>query len=273
MTKRIFWYMICSLMAVLFLFPLVWMLASSFKEEPFIISQIGSLKAFLPFPFTASNYADALRRVPLFLYALNSIVISGTIVAVGVIVNSMAGYALARIKFPGSNLIFLIVISLIIIPLESIIIPLFLIVNKFGWTDTYKGLIIPFIANAFSIFLYRQYFLGFPKALEDAARMDGLGTFGIYLRIAMPLAWPVTATVAIITFVASWNDFLWPLIITTGEARRPLQVGLSYFFHQPPIQWGDIMAFSTLTLIPMLIIFVAAQKYFVKGISRAGLKG
>ncbi len=273
MTKRIAWYSICTLLALVFLFPIVWMVASSFKEEPFILSQIGSWKAFLPFPLTLDNYIDAARRVPLIIYAVNSIVISGSTVVLGILVNSMAGYALARVKFPGSTVILVMIIALIIIPLESIIIPLFLIVNKLGWVDTYRGLIAPFVANAFAIFLYRQFFLGFPKALEEAAHMDGVGTIGIYWKIAMPLAWPVTATVAVITFVASWNDFLWPLIVTTGEERRPLQVGLSYFFHQPPIQWGDIMAFSTLTLIPLLILFVAAQKYFVKGIARAGLKG
>ena len=270
--KKTLWYIICSILAICFLFPLIWMIASSLKEEPFIISHVNSVKAFLPFPFTISNYTDAMRRVPLLRYAINSIFISSSIVIIGIIVNSLAGYALARIKFPGRSIIMLAIIALIIIPLESIIVPLFLITNRLGWIDTFKGLIIPFIANAFSIFLYRQFFLNFPKSLEESAKIDGVGFFGIYFKIAMPLAMPITATVAIINFVASWNEFLWPLIITTDGSRRPLQVGLSYFFHQPPVQWGDIMAFSTITLIPILTLFIFAQKYFIKGISRSGIK-
>jgi len=270
--QKIIWFIVCALFAILFVTPLLWMLAASLKPESEIMTTIGSLTAFIPNDFSLQNYADVMRRVPFLIYLSNSIVICFVIVGSGILVNSMAGYALARLRFRGKNFFLSLIIALIIVPFETILVPLFLEVNTLGWIDTYYGLTIPFIANAFNIFLFRQFFLGLPRSLEEAAVIDGASFFSIYFRIILPLSKPVVAATSIITFSVYWSDFLWPLIVTTGGARRTLAVGLGYFFHQPPIQWGDVMAYSVLSILPMILLFIFFQRAFVKGIASTGLK-
>jgi multiple sugar transport system permease protein len=189
------------------------------------------------------------------------------------LVNSLIGYALARLHFKGQRLILAVIVALIIIPIEAVVIPMLLMVNRFGWLDSYHVQIIPFIADAFSIFLFYQFFIGIPKDLDEAALVDGASPFRIYWSIILPLSRPVFATVAILQFLTRWGDFLWPLMVTRGEEYRPLPVAIQQFFSQDPKVWGDIFAFAAMITIPVLIVFLLFQKWFVQSVATSGVKG
>lgn len=219
------------------------------------------------------NYQDVFAQMPFKRFMLNSVFIVSTIVIFGLTVNSLIAYALARLRFKGRGVLLTIIIALIIIPLEAVVVPLLLIVNRFGWLDSYHVQIIPFIADPFSIFLFYQFFIGLPKDMEEAALVDGASLFGIYWRIVLPLSRPVFATVAILQFLLHWNDFLWPLMVTRGETYRPLMVAIQQFFSQDPKVWGDIMAFASMITIPVLIVFLLFQKWFVQSVATTGVKG
>jgi multiple sugar transport system permease protein len=203
----------------------------------------------------------------------NSVLITAGTVAAGLMINSMIAYALARLRFKGQGLIITIIISLIIIPIESVVIPLLLIVNSWGWIDSYHVQIIPFIADPFSIFLFYQFFIRLPKELDEAAFVDGAGPFKIYRSIIIPLSRPVFASVAILQSMFRWGEFLWPLMVTRGEAYRPLPVAIQQFFSQDPKLWGDIFAFASMITIPLLVIFLLFQKWFVHSVASSGIKG
>ncbi|OYD59851.1 ABC transporter permease [Fictibacillus aquaticus] len=264
--------MVLIILACLFLFPLVWMVISSFKTESRIFMDLTSFNAFLPTDFTFANYSAVFERIPFFRYIITSTLYVSVIVVLGLFVNSLAAYAFARMTFKGRDVLFAAVVALIIIPFESILLPLYLIVDELDWLNTYQALIVPFIANAFNIFMFRQFFLNLPKELEESARMDGASTLRIFFQIVIPLSKPVFITVALLTFITHWGDFMWPLIATTDESVRPLQVGMQFFFHQPPVKYGHIMAALTMGTIPLLLIFLFFQKYYVRGIASAGMK-
>lgn len=219
------------------------------------------------------NYRDVFTQMPFKRFLGNSVLIVSTIVFFGLTINSLIAYALARLRFPGRGILLTIIIALIIIPLEAVVVPLLLIVNRFGWLDSYHVQIIPFIADPFSIFLFYQFFIGLPKDMEEAALVDGASLFGIYWKIVLPLSRPVFATVAILKFLLHWNDFLWPLMVTRGETYRPLMVAIQQFFSQDPKVWGDIMAFASMITIPVLIVFLLFQKWFVQSVATTGVKG
>jgi len=219
------------------------------------------------------NYQDVFDQMPFTRFILNSLLIAGLIVIFGLGVNSLAAYALARLNFKGRTLVLMGLIALIIIPLEAVVVPLLIMVNRFGWLDSYHVQIIPFIADPFSIFLFYQFFINLPKALEEAAFMDGAGLFEIYWRIILPLSRPIFATVAILKFLTHWNDFLWPLMVTRGETYRPLMVAIQQFFSQNSQSMGDIMAFAAMITIPVLLIFLLFQKWFVQSVATSGVKG
>lgn len=219
------------------------------------------------------NFQDVFDQMPFPRFVFNSLFIVGIIVCVGLIINSMMAYALARLNFKGRNIVLGVLIALIIIPLEAVVVPLLMIVNRLGWLDSYHVQIIPFLADPFSLFLFYQFFINLPKALEEAALVDGAGLFEIYWRIVLPLSRPVFATVAILKFLTHWNDFLWPLMVTRGESFRPLMVAIQLFFSQDPKYWGDIMAFAAMITIPVLIVFLLFQKWFVQSVATTGVKG
>ncbi len=219
------------------------------------------------------NYQDVFDQLPFRRYVSNSVFIVGTIVVFGLGINSLVAYALARLRFTGRSLLLAVMVALIIIPLEAVVVPLLLIVNRLGWLDSYHVQIIPFMADPFSIFLFYQFFIGLPRDMEEAALVDGASLFEIYWRIILPLSRPVFATVAILQFLFHWNDFLWPLMVTRGETYRPLMVGIQQFFSQDPKVWGDIMAFASMITIPVLIVFLLFQKWFVQSVATTGVKG
>jgi len=267
---------------VFFLFPVVFMIMSSIKEDEFqVITDMSSLKAFVPIgELGLQNYRDVFNSLNFGQQFFNSVLIMILIVLFGLLVNSMIAYALARLQFKGKNIMLSVVIALIIIPFEAVAVPLLIIVNQlpwFGgattWLDTYHVQIFPFIADAFSIFLFYQFFINIPKDLEEAAMIDGASLFGIYWRIVIPLSRPIIATVAILQSLNSWNRFMWPLMVTRGEEVRPLTVGIQAFFGQSPRLWGDLMAFASMITIPVLIVFLLFQKWFVQSVASTGIKG
>ncbi len=267
-------YVVMTVLAAFFLFPLVYMLASSFKSDGAVLSGSDSLQAFAPTPFVGlENYGDAAQRASFFRVFANSVIISGAIVGLGLIVNSLLGYALARLRFAGRALIVVIIIALIIIPFEALAVPLLFMSAELGWLDTYHVQILPFIANPLFIYLFYTFFLSVPVALEEAARIDGAGTVRIFVSVVAPMAKPAYATMAILGFMFSWGQLLWPVMVTRGIDVRPLPLGIGTFKTTPPVQWGDIMAYATMMTVPLLIVFLLFQRYFVAGVASSGVKG
>lgn len=285
--RRTWSYLAMSALAVFFLFPLVFMVVSSLKPDSQILSDTGSLRAFLPVgDVSLQNYADVFDRVPVGRFMLNSVLVTTAIVVLGLFVNSLCGFALSRLRWRGRGLVLSVVIATLIVPFETIAVPMVYWVSKlptlvfengvpkydFGWLNTYQVQIVPFIANAFSIFLFTQYFSTIPRSLDEAARIDGAGWFTIYRRIVVPLAGPAFATVAILTFLPAWNSYLWPLMTVQQESLRPVMVGMQYFF-QLNTAWGEIMAYTSMITVPVLVVFLAFQRAFVSSVAASGVKG
>ncbi|MEV6012698.1 carbohydrate ABC transporter permease [Streptomyces sp. NPDC051976] len=274
-------------LALFFAFPIVFMLVSSFKPDQQIFKDLGNIRAFLPVgDVSLDNYRAVFDRVPATRFLVNSLVISAVTVALGIVVNSLAAFALSRMRWPGRRLALTLIIATLVVPFETFALPMVWWVNKLpwlqlngfhlvitqGWLDTYRVQILPFVANAFSIFLFHQYFQSIPKELDEAALMDGASWFGVYRRIIMPLSGPAVATVAILTFLPMWNSYLWPLMTIQDEHLRPVMIGLQYFF-QLNVSWGQIMAYSTMITVPVLALFLAFQRSFINSIASSGVKG
>ena len=275
-------YLFMSLLAVFFLFPIVFMLVASFKsDETQVMRDMSTLYAFVPRgELGLQNYRDVFEQTSFDRLMLNSVFIVGAMVMGGLMVNSLTAYALARLRFRGRGLLLGVIVALIIIPFEAVAVPLLLLVNRFPWfggattwLDSYHVQIIPFIADAFSIFLFYQFFINIPKDLEEAALVDGAGLLRIFWNIVVPLSRPVFATVAILQFLSHWGDFLWPLMVTRGIEYRPLTVGMQQYFGLDPKIWGDIMAFGAMITIPVLVVFLLFQKWFVQSVASTGIKG
>lgn len=276
-------YIVLSLLALIFLFPIVFMVISSLKPDFQILQDSSSLRAFLPIgDISFNNYSEAFVRAPTARFILNSVIVTTLTVLLGLLVNSMAGYALTIPRWRGRELVLTVIIATLIVPFETIAIPLLLIVSKLpwiggeglqtGWLNTYHVQIIPFVANSFSIFLFVQFFRSLPGELVEAARIDGASWFQIYQRIFVPLSGPVLATVAILTFLPMWNSYLWPTMVIQVEDTRPVMVGLQYFF-QLNVAWGEIMAYLSTITIPVLIFFLVLQRAFMESIASTGIKG
>ncbi|MFG3340923.1 carbohydrate ABC transporter permease [Glycomyces sp. NPDC048151] len=278
-----------TVLAAFFLFPIVFMLAASLKTDHQIFADMDSFKAFLPVgDLSLDNYASVFDRVPFWRFLGNTLFVTFMVTAFGLVVNSMCGYALARMRWKGRGLVFGLVIATLILPFDTTIVPMvYLVANlpwigfdgltpvlEFGWLNTYRVQIIPFIVNAFSIFLFAQYFKSLPKGLEEAAAIDGAGWLRTYWRIIVPLSKPVFATVAILTVVtspATWNAYLWPLMTVQSEELRPVMVGVQYFF-QLDTAWGEVMAYIAMITVPMVIVFLVFQRAFIQSIASAGMK-
>ena len=266
-------YVGMALLAVIFLVPLLFEFVGSIKPNDRVLSEGNSWRAFVPTSITFENYGDALARADLARLFINSLIITSSIVVAGIVVNSLFGYALARMSFRGRGLLLGIVIALIIIPFQAIAVPLFFMMAKIELLDTYQVQILPFIASPFFTYLFYTFFLSIPKELEEAARVDGAGPLTVFWRVVVPLARPVYATVAILSFLFAWGELLWPVLVTRGPEVRPLPLGIAVFQTLPPLQWGDIMAFATVMTLPLLVVFLAFQDAFVRSVARTGIKG
>ncbi|MCK5323125.1 MAG: carbohydrate ABC transporter permease [Desulfobulbaceae bacterium] len=262
-------YVILAVLALLYTAPILYMVVSSFKPDDRVLADGSTILAFLPVEASLTNYADVFRRIRFSHIFFNSIFITGMIMAGSLIVNSLAGYALARLRWRGRRTVLTMTLALLIIPFETIAVPLFYQMSIIGWRDSYQVQIVPFLADAFSIFLFYSFFIGLPRELEEAARMDGAGPWRTFLLIIVPLSKPVFATVAILTFLMRWGSYLWPLMVTTGETYRPLPVAMAAFENQVKL-WGDIMAFGVMMVAPILIIFLLCQRWFVQGVASTG---
>ncbi len=273
-------YAILVIFALFFLFPLAFMIISSFKPEKRIFDDLATIwKAFVPTTFTFKNFRYVFNRVPFWRFMMNSLLVTTLTVSTGLLLNSMLAYTLARLAWPGKKVALLAIIALAIVPLETVAIPLLVMVNSFwwfdgsrSWLDTYRVQIIPFITDAMSTFMFYQFFVGLPKAFDEAAYMEGCNPFQIYSRIIVPLSKPVFATVAILNSLAVWNSYLWPLMSTRTERVRPLPIGITALYVLN-MRWGYILAFATLITLPILTLFLIFQKWFVASVVSSGVKG
>ena len=268
-------YILMGLVLVCWVAPLLWMLSTSLKPEGQILSLI---PRWIPKTLTLENYRDVLDKFRLVAWGVNSIVVAAGATILGLVISIPAAYAFAKMRFRGQHWIFLLILSTILVPVHITIVPLFLGLAKLKLTDTYFSLIMPTVANGFGVFLLRQFFQGIPRELEEAAVIDGASRLGILLRVVLPISRPPIMAVAIFLFIQSWNDFMWPLIVTNTDATRTLPVGLASSLAGTVsggaiAYYGMSMAGSVLATVPALLIFVLLQRYFVQGIALTGLKG
>ncbi len=255
-----------------FVLPIAFMVVASFKPDDLVLREAGSWRALFPTEMSFQNYFNVFDRVNFGRFFVNSVLITGSIVVGGLLVNSMAAYAFSRMRWRGRDFCFGLVLALLILPFEAIAVPLFYQMIEFGWRNSYRVQIVPFIANAFSIYLFYSFFLQIPKEMEEAAAMDGAGAWRTFFTLIIPLAKPAFATVAILTFLMHWGNYLWPLMVVDHETYRPLPVAIAEFQTLPPIQWGDIMAFGVMMILPVLAVFLIFQKGFVRGVASSGIK-
>ncbi|MBB6283744.1 carbohydrate ABC transporter permease [Geobacillus subterraneus] len=263
-------YVVLVVYAIITLIPFLWALSSSFKTLEEIVS--GTM-SFVPKQFTLDNYKQIFVEQELFpRWLLNSVIIAAAVTVLNLLFNSMAGYALARLQFPGRKPLFLIILAVLMIPAQVTMIPNYLILKQLGWLNSYQGMIVPTMINATFIFMMRQFFINFPRELEEAAELDGLGRLGIFFQIVLPLARPALAAQAIFVFMGSWNDFMRPLIILSDPQLFTLPLGLNSFKGQYISYWNYIMAASMVFTLPVLVIYTFFNRYFIKGISFTGGK-
>lgn len=265
-------WVILAIGAFLSTVPFLWMVSTSLKNLDEVYSYPPT---FIPHVIAWRNYIEAFRRVPFGRFFFNSGYISLAVVLGQLFTCSLAGYAFARLRFPGRDLIFMSYLATMMIPFAVLMIPLFITMRTIGWVNTHYALIVPSLATAFGTFLMRQFMLTLPRELEDAARIDGCSYFRLYWRIILPLTKPALATLGILTFMNVWNDFLWPLIVISSVPMKTLPLGLLMFQEQSTMKtpWQLVMAAATFSIIPILIVFTLGQKYYVQGIVTSGLKG
>lgn len=258
--------------AIIMVMPFLWMVSTSLKTQVDVQRQYPP--QLIPSTFQFSNYSTALTSMPFDRFYVNSLMVAGSVTILQLFVSSLAAFAFARLRFKGRNKLFFLFLIGLMIPFPVLLLPNFLIVRQLGWFDSYFALIVPPSFSAFSIFLLRQYYRGFPMEYDEAARMDGASSLRIWWNIILPNSKPALAALAIFTFLGSWNDFLWPLVVTNSEEMRTLPVGLSMFQGQFTVRWELLMAASVVALIPVLIIYFFAQNWIIKGLSiTSGLKG
>ena len=254
---------------LIILVPFIWMVTGSFRSEADLFAAPESL---FPTEWTLHGYTSIWQELPFLRLLLNSFIFAGVTTVLLLLFDSMTAYALARMKFRGSNLLFWLVIATLMIPFQVTLIPVFIELFNFGWLDTYQGLIIPRATSAFGIFMLRQFFLSVPRELDEAALIDGAGHFRIYWKIILPLAKPALATLAVLHFMNLWNDLLWPLIVTSSTDMRTLPAGLTLFGGQHVTDHAVLLAGATISLVPLALAFMLAQRYFVAGVATTGLK-
>lgn len=261
--------------ALFFVLPLVWMVSTALKQESAVFTDRDILMGFIPSEPTLANFEfilTATRNTPVFRWMLNSFIVAGLGTLLTVILTSLSAYAFARIDFPGKSLLFSVLIATLLLPSVMFLVPQFLLVDILGLFNSYPALILPGLAGVFGIFFMRQFFLGIPVELEEAAYVDGASRFRTFWSVVLPLAGPALATLAVITFLGYWNDYLWPLIVCQGEGCT-LPAGLRTFQGAYTAAFGLLMAGATMAAIPVLALYVVAQRWIVQSVASAGIKG
>ena len=269
--KKIFGYVGIVLVLLFIGLPLFWILMTSFKAKGDIYTDPVS---WLPPTWETANYVDATTRVPFWTYLRNSVFITAVLATIKIVLGVISAYALAILRFPGRNLVFLVVISALMVPSEITVISNYALVNSLNWRNTFVGIIVPLAGVAFGTFLMRNHFLSLPFELIEAARMDGAGVIRLLTKVLLPVSWPTLSAFAVITIVNEWNQYLWPFLMSDTADVAPLQVGLTMLQNNDGVtNWGPVMAATVLTIIPILIIFLALQKYMIKGLTTGAVKG
>ena len=267
------WFLIALILALTFFFPVFFMITGSFKGENEIFA---APIHWLPQDFQGfAQYVKAFNQVPLARFFFNSALMATIDVIVTVVFSAMAGYGFAKFNFRGQRILFIFILAMITVPFQILIVPLYVQIYNYGWADTYAGLIIPGIMNAFGVFMMRQFAYSLPDELLDAARIDGAGEFRIFWRIVLPLLAPASASLAVIIFLFSWNNFLWPLIVIRSQELQTIPIGIVSFTqpHNGQPQWAVAMAVSTVATLPVALLFIFFQRYFIAGLTMSGIKG
>jgi multiple sugar transport system permease protein len=262
-------YLAMAVVVVIFGYPLLWTIAASFKHE----SDIFTLGLWTTAP-TLSNYSVAANEIPLAREVLNSVIIAGSQAIGAVFFCSAAGFAFAKLKFPGQRVLFGLLLATVMVPSFVLLLPTFIIMSDIGWVDTYQAVIVPGLASAFGIFFMRQYMAAVPDELVDAARVDGGNNFMVYWRVALPVCWPALGVLGIISFIGAWNNYLWPLVMLRSATMQPIALGIvsltSISLGATP--WGAIMAGATIAVVPLVVVFLVFQKRIIAGIMRGAIK-
>ena len=280
---RIWRYALLILGAAIFIFPLLFMVMSSLKPGPQLLADTSSLRAFLPVgDISLDNYVAAFRRAPVGTFIFNSVFVTLVTVGLSLFVCSLGAFAFVFLNWKGRDLVLAVIIATLIVPFETIAIPMLIVVNNLpwlsaeglttGWLNSYRVQIVPFVADGLTIFLFVQFFKDLPRELIEAARVEGASWFQIYRKVVMPLSGPVLATAAILKFLAMYNQYLWPLMVTQAEGYRPVMVGLQYFFQLNPV-WGELMAYLSVITVPVLAFYLFLQRAFIASIASTGVKG
>ena len=287
MLRDVALFVAMAAIGIVFVAPLLFMFVSSFKNDNAIFADLNNWSAYLPSAsWSMQNYTAVFEKSDLPSFLLNSTLIAALVVVGGVIINSMLAFSIARMRWRGRQLVLALVVAMVIVPFEVIAIPLLSLVAKLpwpaiehgrlvlhsGWFNSLHVQVIPFIANAFCVFLFYQFFRDIPPELDEAAKMDGAGPWTVYARIIMPNSGPVIATAAIVLFISAWNQYLWPIMVIQGEAFRPVQPGIQQFFGRTN-SWGQIMAYASVITLPVLAVFLAFQRQFVASVAGTGIKG
>ena len=273
-TSRVFsrWasYIFLIATSVVMVVPFLWMITTSLKgqQEIYIYPP-----TFFPSELHWENFTHVLETVPFGKFYLNSLLVTGIITISQVITSALAAYVFARVEFPGRNAIFYLYLATLIVPTQVTMLPLFLVISDLGWMDTYQGLTVPFLANAFAVFFLRQFFATLPRELEDAAQIDGAGRMRILWQIILPLVRPALATITLFIFLSHWDDYIWPLIVTNTTEMRTLPIGLRFFIEESGAQLNYMMAGALMAVGPVIALFFVVQKQFIEGIALSGTKG
>ena len=267
----ILWYIVLGATAVVVMMPYIWMISTSLKDKGEIFAYPPT---WIPQAWRFQNYVDAWNAAPFGRYFFNSVVVAVAVTVGQLITCSLAAFAFARMNFKGKNFMFALFLTTTMISTQVTLVPSYLVLKNLRWLDTYQGLIVPFLASAFGVFMLRQQFMTLPRDLEDAAKLDGCGRLRFLWEIVLPLSKPMLASQALFAFMGNWNSYLWPLIVTTSKNMRTLQIGLRYFVSQEGgTQWGLFMAATVFVSLPVVIFYFIIQKSFVEGIAGTGLKG
>jgi alpha-1,4-digalacturonate transport system permease protein len=267
--KNLVIWLLLVMGALVMFFPIYWMFATAVRPPDQLFS--GEFR-LIPEDFLWSNFVESWNKLPFDLYYINSIAIAVIAVVVTVFINLLAGYTFAKYDFPGRNVLFFLLLSTLMIPIQVIMVPEFFIVAQLGWVNTWWGVLVPRAAEAFGIFMVRQFMVSIPDEIIEAARLDGAGEFEIFRKIILPISWPVIAVLTIFTFMWRWNDFSWPLVVLHDQASYTVPLGLNLMKGLYFTDWTGIMSMSLVSILPMLLIFVFFQRYFVQGIASSGLK-
>ncbi|WBU62186.1 carbohydrate ABC transporter permease [Paracoccus albus] len=276
-------YLVLILVALIFALPLLFMVVSSLKPDAQLLGDTSSLRAFLPVgDISLDNYGAAFDRAPIGLFVFNSVLVTGLTVLLSLVICSLAAFSFVFLNWSGRDVLLSIIVATLIVPFETIAIPLLMICSRlpwlglegieWGWLNSYRVQIIPWIADGLTVFLFVQFFKDLPRELIEAARAEGASWWQVYRRVVMPLSGPVIATAAILKFLVMYNQYLWPLIVVQEETYRPVMVGLGYFF-QLNTPWGALMAYLTLITLPVLAFYLVLQRSFIASIASTGVKG